>query len=159
MTDSFAQGRVKWFMRHTYTWRQNLDPDNPLPPNVVGTNGHAVPFAASFSGTPPYEADVNEAWGVQDGIYGPPIAGKMCIYHDAGEQLDTTTGEIIRVRPIIRVPWDDPITDNDLVMEVKDGTGIVLISGPLRVMVDMQYAPHGPLLYRTILLRETLVED
>ena len=159
MTDSFAQARVKWFMRHTYTWRQNLEPTDPLPPNVVGTNGHAVPFMASFSGQTPVEADVDEAWGVHEGLYGPPISGNICIYHDAGAEVDTTTGEIIRVDPVMRVPWDAPITDNDLVLNVLDSNGLVLVEGPLRVLASTSRSPHGPLLYRIVPLRETQIED
>jgi hypothetical protein len=145
-------------MRHTYTWRQSLEPSLPLPPNVLNGTDHAVPFSGQFGGSP-VEADVSEAWGVMEDNYGPPISGKPCIYHDGSEEVDTTSGEIQTLHPHIRVPWDDPIGDDDLVMEVLDSNGIVLVAGVMRVMITSEYAPHGPLLYRDIPLRGTGLED
>src|SRR5215831_6082426 len=132
---TFAQGRVLTFLRHTYSWRERL-PDPDLPP----------------------VDDVDEAWGVQDGVYADPVS-KPCIYHDGGVEMDSASGEIVRLNPRIRVGWDDPIKDNDLVMDIHDAEGRVLLQGPLRVMVTSEYAPHGPLLYRDIPLRATQVED
>lgn len=136
MTDSFAQSRVKWFMRHTYTWQQRL-------PAVT---------------TPPVD-DVDDAWGTSDPQYAAPVSGKPCIYHDIGTELADPQGVTVNVRPVIRVPWDDPIADTDLVTDIRDSSGNVLSPGPMRVLVGTEHAPHGPLLYRVLPLISTTVED
>lgn len=158
MTDTFAQGRVKWFMRHTYTWRKKLRPGDPIPPELLQPTERAVVVNAALSGNDD-ESDVREAWGVSDPVYGPPILGKPCIYHDNAVELDDASGQIIRQRPHMRVPWDDPIADDDLVMEIIDGQGKPLVTGPLRVLTTSEFAPHGPMLYRDIPLASTQVED
>ena len=157
MADTFAQARVKTFMRHTYTWRKLLRIGQPLPPDLLNGTERGILISGAFSGNDD-EADVREAWGVPDPQYGPPI-DKPCIFHDRGAEIHDAQGVTILAEPQMRVPWDDPIDDADIVMQIRDPAGNVLVAGPLRVEAGLNYAPHGVLLWKVMPLVVTTVED
>jgi len=96
---------------------------------------------------------------VPDPVYGAPVTGKVCIFHDKGQEVIDAQGVTVLTKPSLRVPWDDPISDLDIVLEVRDPLGNLLTPGPLRVEVGNNYAPHGPLLWKVVPLVITTVED
>lgn len=96
--------------------------------------------------------------GSDDG-YGPtrtegtPVTGKPCSYRqtrrlrlDEGNQVTVDT-------PTLTVPYDDPIAVGDLVADVRDSDGVVLLVGPVRVETIEASAGLGPTLQRRAVLR------
>jgi hypothetical protein len=63
-----------------------------------------------------------------------------CRFAPGGRGETTAEGTVVREEPRLWVPHDDPLDAGDVVQEVRNGLGDVLLSGPARVM---HVAPIG----------------
>lgn len=84
---------------------------------------------------------------------GAPVADKPCRYR-ATDRLRLENGSRITVStPVLTVPHDDPIAVNDLVSNVQDSEGTVLLAGPIAVESIEASAGLGPTLQKRAVLR------
>lgn len=84
---------------------------------------------------------------------GTPVTGKTCRYR-AQDRLRLANGDrVIVSTPVLTVPHNDPIKTNDLVSNVQDSDGVVLLVGPIEVEVIEASAGLGPTLQKRAVLR------
>lgn len=96
---------------------------------------------------------------VTDGPYGSetttgaPVTGQPCRYRPT-DRLRLADGARVTVSvPTLTVPHDDPIAVGDLVSDVRDSEGVVLLAGPLAVETIEASAGLGPVLQKRAVLR------
>lgn len=94
-----------------------------------------------------------------DDVYGPgrtegaAVTGQPCKYR-AEDRLRLADGDRVTVSvPTLTVAHDDPLDVGDLVSNVQDSTGAVLLVGPLTVETMVASAGLGPTLKKRAVLR------
>lgn len=84
---------------------------------------------------------------------GDPVTGLPCRYRPT-DRLRLSDGERMTVStPVLTVPHDDPIGVGDLVSNVRDADGVLLLAGPLAVETIEPAAGLGPTLKKRAVLR------
>lgn len=84
---------------------------------------------------------------------GTTVTGQTCRYRPA-DRLRLDNGDRVTVSvPTLTVPHDDPISVGDLVSDVRDSDGVVLLAGPLAVESVEASAGLGPTLQKRAVLR------
>lgn len=108
-------------------------------------------LAHSYTLTP-VTASADDGYG-GDTTEGAPVTGKTCRYR-ATDRLRLENGDRITVStPVLTVPHDDPIKVGDMVSDVKDSDGVLLLAGPIAVETIEASAGLGPTLQRRAILR------
>lgn len=107
-----------------------------------------------YTRTPQMASAVNQ-WNETTSVPGQPVPGQVCLY-SAKDQLvvDNEGARTVSV-PTLRVAPDDPLAEGDLVSDILDSTGAVLLAGPLVVETINEGGEAGTSVMRTATLRGT----
>lgn len=75
-----------------------------------------------------------------------------CLYGNARTVRQSDVGRVTVLEPVLYTRHDDPIKTNDLISNVKDRNGAVLLAGPVEVVDLIPHADGGELLYKQCIL-------
>lgn len=98
-----------------------------------------VPIVAVVDGA---NAPVFDAWGAQLTESGVPVTGGICKLRTVETVNRDDRGALLIRRPFLWVRHDDPIAVGDLVRDVRDGEGRLLLGQA--AVVRLEPTPTGP---------------
>jgi hypothetical protein len=111
----------------------------------------------------PRTAGPRDAWATTPQSDGTPVTGVACSYADRASVDVNDGGFAIRSKPLLRgsvvlretlmIDWDDPLKEDDLVSEIRDQDGTLLLAGPAVVVAVLAHAGFGPTTQRIAVLR------
>ena len=108
-------------------------------------------LAHSYTLTP-VTAGADDGYGSSE-TEGTPVTGKTCRYRATNRLRLDQGNRVIVSTPVLTVPHDDPIKSGDLVSNVQDSDGQVLLVGPVEVETIEASAGLGPTLQKRAVLR------
>ncbi len=82
-----------------------------------------------------------------------PVVGLPCRYAPQDDARISNGGEIILNRPVMSVPYDAEIDEDDSVRDVIDASGNLILAGPLKVDTIKPDAAFGPVIAKRVYLR------
>lgn len=123
-------------------------------PGLIGTAEAAAIRSAlsillvhSYTRTP-VTAGAEDAHGNETSSAGTPVTSVPCKYRVSNRALRDETGITIVSTPTLKVAHDDPLATGDLVSNIQNSEGTVLLAGPLTVGVPLSGDGLGPALTR-----------
>lgn len=96
----------------------------------------------------PVTAGADDAHGNDTSTLGTPVTGLACKFRVQNRVVRDETGITIVSTPTLKVAHDSPLATGDLVSNIQNSDGVVLIAGPLTVGVALNSDSLGPALSR-----------
>lgn len=107
----------------------------------------SVLLVHSYTRTP-VTAGAEDAHGNETASSGTPVTAVACKYRVSNRAVRDETGITIVSTPTLKVAHDDPLATGDLVSNIQNSEGTVLLAGPLTVGVPLSGDGLGPALTR-----------
>ena len=101
----------------------------------------------SFTRTP-VTAGAEDAHGNIPSSLGTPVTGLACKYRSRTRPVRDEAGVTLVATPTIKVAHDSPLVTGDLVSNIQNSEGTVLLAGPLTVGAQLNSDGLGPALTR-----------
>jgi hypothetical protein len=127
-----------------------------------------IGFAHTYTRTPVAAPSGKDLFARQAGTPGTPITGLPCRYVQRTQLQQRPDGRIVAISPpaiggervveTLALPYDDLLKIGDLVGDVRDRSGRVLLAGPVPVQAVSDVASFGEVTGRIAVLRGTAVE-
>lgn len=96
----------------------------------------------------PVTAGVEDAHGNVTSSAGTPVTGLACKYRSRTRPIRDEAGVTLVATPTIKVAHDSPLVTGDLVSNIQNSEGTVLLAGPLTVGAQLNSDGLGPALTR-----------
>lgn len=104
-----------------------------------------VPSSAQAEDTTGYFGDADP--------HGAAVPDQPCLYVAAGSVITGAFGTEQLIQGRVQVPATDPIHEGDLVQNVRDANGTVLLAGPIPVETLRDQPTSGVVIARWAILR------
>jgi hypothetical protein len=88
-------------------------------------------------------------------VEGTPVSGVVCLFGAKDTLVADPAGDRTVSVPVLRIAPSDPLAVGDLVSDILDRNGAVLLAGPLVVETIDEGAQAGASVMRTATLRGT----
>lgn len=96
----------------------------------------------------PVTAGAEDAHGNVTSSAGTPVTGLACKYRSRTRPVRDEAGVTLVATPTIKVAHNSPLTTGDLVSNIQNSEGTVLLAGPLTVGAQLNSDGLGPALTR-----------
>jgi hypothetical protein len=125
-------------------------------------------FAHTYTRTPVGTPSDRDVFARSTATPGTPAVAQPCRYVQRTQLQQRQDGRIVAISPpaiggertveTLAVPWNDPLSVADLVGDIRDRSGRVLLAGPVPVQSIEDVAAFGEVTGRVAVLRGTAVE-
>lgn len=124
---------------------------------AVGIRTALSVFRVHLATITPVSAGAEDAHGNATRVPGTPRTGVACKYRADDRVRVDEGGTLILRAPTLTLAHDDVIDEGDLISDIRDSEGVVLVAGPLEIGPPAYSAGLGPSLSKKLILRSAEV--